>query len=335
LPVPVSSDPKTLEEPEDDDREMMARRRKKYDSIMEKGNRRSAPFQETEEPPPAVVKSEEIPQEDALIRAALEKTERLRRLKRLQVGQRERHKGADAVLRSIREMPVVEEGRDAVTFEFDPTREFTRALRARADLPKEEALSTEVVESEPADVKEEPVDDEKEEKERNDQEAFGSTANANTLGRGISGFLSHLRSTGEITKYGGKEELRGRSKDEKTYEDYKPLDLQKVVKIDRNKSNANAKDIEFANREIKLEYRDEFGRLLTRKEAFRQMCYQFHGYGSSKKNEERRLKHIRREREEGTRIGNTGASGGEGKGTLAALKATQKATQKAFVVHRT
>ena len=30
---------------------------------------------------------------------------------------------------------------------------------------------------------------------------------------------------------------------------------------------------------VKLEYRDEFGRKLTQKEAFRQLCYKFHGYG--------------------------------------------------------
>ena len=73
-------------------------------------------------------------------------------------------------------------------------------------------------------------------------------------------------------------ELRGRAKDERNYEDYQELDLKKVVKLDTN-MNRPDKDIEYANKEVKLEYRDDFGRLLTRKEAFRQLCYQFHGHG--------------------------------------------------------
>ena len=103
-----------------------------------------------------------------------------------------------------------------------------------------------------------------------------------------------------------------------------------VVKMDQS-AMMNEKDKEFANREIKLEYRDEHGRLLTRKEAYRQMCYQFHGHGSSKKNEERRLKQIARERAEAAAASRHQG----GKGTLGALQATQEATGKAFVVHKT
>jgi len=73
--------------------------------------------------------------------------------------------------------------------------------------------------------------------------------------------------------------MRGRAKDERTYEDYDTLDLGKTVKVDASDTRRPVKDLEYANKEIKLEYRDEFGRLLTRKEAFRQMSYQFHGHG--------------------------------------------------------
>ena len=75
------------------------------------------------------------------------------------------------------------------------------------------------------------------------------------------------------------EVLRGRAKDETNYEDYQPLDLKKVVRIDER--TATDKDKEFANREVKLEYRDAHGRLLTTKEAWRNLCYDFHGHGSS------------------------------------------------------
>lgn len=43
-------------------------------------------------------------------------------------------------------------------------------------------------------------------------------------------------------------------------------------------------------KEVKIEYRDEYGRNLTKKEAFRQLCYRFHGYGPAKKNKEKRFR---------------------------------------------
>ena len=44
-----------------------------------------------------------------------------------------------------------------------------------------------------------------------------------------------------------------------------------------------------------LGYRDKHGRLLTQKEACRDLCYQFHGHGAPKRGEEERLKQIARE----------------------------------------
>ena len=43
---------------------------------------------------------------------------------------------------------------------------------------------------------------------------------------------------------------------------------------------------------VKIEYRDEDGRLLTQKEAFRQMSYKFHGHGPKQKKQEKRRKEI-------------------------------------------
>ncbi|KAI2507649.1 SART-1 family protein [Fragilaria crotonensis] len=117
---------------------------------------------------------------------------------------------------------------------------------------------------------------------------------------GMAGVLAMLRHTGEISgRNAGREELRGRAKDERTYEDYAPLNLKEVVRIGKG---ATDKDRELASREIKLDYRDEHGRLLTRKEAYRNLCYQFHGHGSSAKNEERRLRQIEREQSGTARI---------------------------------
>ena len=245
-----------------------------------------------------------------------------------------------------------------VTFEFDETREFTRALRVRdrrasnrsrtgmgraiasvgAEGPKKDVMkSAEMNDVNVLGVEEEHVDLEELAETMSDDggqgvgeesllDAFGSTAGSVGVGRGLSTVLSMLKHTGEIAgKHAGKEELRGRAKDERTYEDYEALNLDKVVKVG---STANEKDRELANREIKLEYRDDHGRLLTRKEAFRNLCYQFHGYGSSKNNEERRLKQIDRERAEAAAVARRGDM-------LGALRATQKATGKAFVVQKT
>jgi U4/U6.U5 tri-snRNP-associated protein 1 len=162
----------------------------------------------------------------------------------------------------------------------------------------------------------------------------GTTVSTVSVGRGLSNVLSMLRRTGEITgKTAGKEELRGRAKDKRTYKDYEAFDLSKVVKVGKN---ATDKDKEFANREIKLEYRDDHGRLLTRNEAYHQLCYQFHGHGSGKRNEERRLHQIAREQAE-ARVASrqVGDDTGAPTGVMGALKATQTATGKAFVVHKT
>jgi U4/U6.U5 tri-snRNP-associated protein 1 len=229
--------------------------------------------------------------------------------------------------------------------------EFTRALRARANQEKrapeksksrgvtvsggdakkkKEALKEEEGAVEDVDMEElaEEMDQEdNNDANEDDQGGFGSTAGSAPIGRGMSNFLSLLKQTGEIKQHSGREEMRGRAKDKRTYEDYEQLNLKDVVKIDSR--NAQEKDIEFANREIKLEYRDDHGRLLTRKEAYREMCYQFHGHGASKKNQERKLKQIEREREEAQ------LASRQGMGTLGALKATQKATGKAFIIHKT
>lgn len=47
--------------------------------------------------------------------------------------------------------------------------------------------------------------------------------------------------------------------------------------------------------DIKLEYRDEYGRLLTLKEAYRQLSYRFHGQKPGKKKQDKRLKKIQEE----------------------------------------
>mmetsp|Transcript_27494 Transcript_27494/g.57837 ORF Transcript_27494/g.57837 Transcript_27494/m.57837 type:complete len:839 (-) Transcript_27494:214-2730(-) len=312
-------------------------------------------------------------EDDAFLNAALAKARRLKRLKELNGSKSSSEqgnasaRGEIAVLQTVEmlkqtqatkvvETDSVNGGKTGLTFEFDEMQEFTRALRAREDQVKrapdrsrgtkattpaafqttaKKERNQKANAEDDADGAVEDVDMEELANEMTDpvdeKEAFGSTAGSAPIGRGMSNFLSLLKQTGEI-KNAGREEMRGRAKDKRTYEDYETLNLNEVVKIDTR--NAHEKDIEFANREIKLEYRDDFGRLLTRKEAYRNMCYDFHGHGSSKKNQERRLKQIAREREEG-KLASRQVMAEGGVGTLGALKATQKATGKAFIIHKT
>lgn len=166
----------------------------------------------------------------------------------------------------------------------------------------------------------------KEVKEDEEGAAWQGTGQTATMGRGLGSFLTHLQSSGAL-RAAGREELRGRAKDERHYEDYAPLDLKKVVQVDPT----TEKDREFVQREVKLEYRDQHGRLLTRKEAFRDLSYQFHGHSSGKRKTAKKMEQIRREQAE-TRL----ASQQGGQGTLlGALRQTQSATGKAFVVHKT
>jgi U4/U6.U5 tri-snRNP-associated protein 1 len=373
-------------------------RRQKFDAVMEKGNMRTQSAFKKENCSNNNIKQEhgdDNDDDDAFLSTALAKARRLKRLKELQqrksqgsdstatvaatAANGEGDATAQSVLSSLKAMdastartsgPAVE-GEDVVKFEFDETREFSRALLARSEIVKRSesrkktapstgggveftsSSSTKVKQA--ADDKGErqnaggidgsgdvemtslDADEKMEDLAQNvnvedvsdDEGAFGSAAQAAPLGRGLAGALSMLKSTGDITgKNAGKEEMRGRAKDERTYEDYEHLDLKNVVKIDL--STATDKDKEFANREINLDYRDSEGRLLTRKEAWRQLCYQFHGHGSSYKNEERRTKQMHRESE----LRAKQAEAAE-RGMFGALKATQKATGKAFVVHKT
>ena len=347
----------TTESHEPNEVEDAAKKRAKFDATMAKGNARTAEaFKVTTAPSEAV---EDDEPDDAFLNAALAKARRLRRLREMST--QEVTKGADAVAEALhksreqnQQEEVVEGG---MTFAVDDTEEFTRALRARAEQAerqqarKAKAMSKKVVvqtsTSKPTEEKVETVDVSMEEEEQEDIADLakeikedddvgleGTTASTVSVGRGMANVLSMLRQTGDITgKNAGKEEMRGRAKDERTYEDYEPLNLSEVVKIGKN---ATDKDKEFANREIKLEYRDEHGRLLTRKEAYRNLCYQFHGHGSAKKNEERRLRQIAMEQAE-KKVASRQVGDGTGapSGSLGALKATQKATGKAFIVHKT
>jgi U4/U6.U5 tri-snRNP-associated protein 1 len=331
--------------------EIQGQARAKFDAVVAKANERAKAAFAVKAKPAIVDYADEEP-DDAFLNAALAKARRLNRLKEMQTsGSSMQPRGADAIvaaLHSSNDSSLETGSSGAIVFSIDETHEFSRALRARAEqsvrkeaktrtddnnagASSKEALSKHKVST---------VTDETEEmgmaelaKEMpvdiveavHDDEADGTNV---SLGRGLGSVLGLLKQTGDLSRRSaGREDMRGRAKDKKTYEDYEPLDLAQVVKIG---DKATEQDKDLASREIKLEYRDKYGRLLTRKEAFRELCYQFHGHGSGKRKEEKRSTQISREQAE-SRV----ASRQTTEGTFAALKATQKATGKAFVVHKT
>jgi hypothetical protein len=80
-----------------------------------------------------------------------------------------------------------------------------------------------------------------------DDEA-GGFGSSNPLDRCLAGALSLIRSTGDITgKHAGKEDMCGRAKDERTYEDYEPLNLKAIVKIHSKSSNARDLSLRIGN----------------------------------------------------------------------------------------
>jgi U4/U6.U5 tri-snRNP-associated protein 1 len=122
------------------------------------------------------------------------------------------------------------------------------------------------------------------------------------LSKGLGATLDLLRATGELKKTN---RLAGRAKDDR------------------------ANDPSNEDRGITIEYRDEFGRKLTQKEAFRQLSYKFHGYGPGKKKSDKRLQQVKEER----KVVKKRSKVLEGDaGTLKNLTKTQEATGKAHLV---
>ena len=349
-------------------------KRAKYDAIMDKGNARTQQAFSDKKNTAVEEEVLDDEPDDAFLIAAMAKARRLKKLRGMNGGSGAAPavSGAAAVAAAVSAQAVPDDAPSSgtttggITFSVDDTREFTRALQARSEQQSRKQAKVDAQKNAPANtistvkkvkdettvetVKNEDDGDDDDDAVMEDMEELakeikddgnntgsfldGTTGNTVSVGRGLAGVLNLFQQTGELTrKNAGKEELRGRARDKRNYEDYEKLDLNSVVKIDDR--YATDKDREFASREVKLEYRDKHGRKLTTKEAYRDLCYQFHGHGSSKKNEERRQKQMARDQAEG-RLASQQLGGADGgPGMLGALKATQKATGKAFVVHKT
>ncbi|KAL3661801.1 hypothetical protein V7S43_013095 [Phytophthora oleae] len=78
---------------------------------------------------------------------------------------------------------------------------------------------------------------------------------------------------------------------------------------------------------VKLDYRDEFGRLLTKKEAFRMLSYKFHGHEPGKKKKEKRLRQLKEELQAQKMLSGEGSTK-----IMKVLEKKQKHSKEAHVV---
>ena len=139
-------------------------------------------------------------------------------------------------------------------------------------------------------------DDDDDDDEDNDDQ-LGFIHDQPLVARGMAATLNLLKGTGELKR---QQEMVGRANDER----------EGLGSLYENG--------------IQLDYRDDQGRVLTKKEAFRQVCYDFHGYGAGKNKRDKRIKAAQLEEK------NSSSRSGPA-GTMLALNQVQKATGKAFL----
>jgi len=149
-------------------------------------------------------------------------------------------------------------------------------------------------------------------------EANASVGGEKTIGSGLAGALAFLKDRGELKQ---PVEWAGRTNDHRDSYFTKAMgNLEEVYSGGRTEDRL-ALDVEVA-----LTKKDEFGRILTPKEAFRQLCHDFHGIKPSRNSKEKRAKQV--EKELSQRKSASGAVGG----TLEGLKAVQEAAATPYMV---
>ncbi|RLN54293.1 hypothetical protein BBJ28_00016287 [Nothophytophthora sp. Chile5] len=145
--------------------------------------------------------------------------------------------------------------------------------------------------------------DDKEDEESKENEVWGEEEPL--VGTGVGATLALLRKTGDLRQT-RVERQAGRANDAR----------------ERNpESDLRIKD------GVTLDYRDEFGRLLTKKEAFRLLSYKFHGLEPGKKKKEKRLKQLKEELAAQKLLSGEGSTK-----MMKVLEKKQKHTKEAHVV---
>ena len=139
------------------------------------------------------------------------------------------------------------------------------------------------------------------------------------VGRGLGSALSFLKERGELNR---SVEWAGRTTDSRDSYFTKAMGGFKDVFTGGSSEDALARDVEIA-----LTRKDKYGRILTPKEAWRQLCHDFHGNGPSRNTQEKRAKQMQRELAQ-----KKSATGMAEREVLTGLKAVQKQAAAPFVV---
>lgn len=187
------------------------------------------------------------------------------------------------------------------------TIEFCRGIELEEAAPKKREAPARALEEE------EPVEEQPEEQEQEDSDEDEGFTQERHLGRGLGGALDMMRNRGALKDV--KEAVLGRNDDETNVEVNQEDDGVALDADGKKKSK------------FRLEYRDKYGRLLSQKEAFRQLSYGFHGKGPGKAKIEARQRKIA----EHQRLKKV-AEAGETPTSMLALGITQKKTRQAHMV---
>ncbi|KAG7667063.1 hypothetical protein Ndes2526B_g04448 [Nannochloris sp. 'desiccata'] len=139
-----------------------------------------------------------------------------------------------------------------------------------------------------------------------------------TIGSGLAGALAFLKDRGELKQ---PVEWAGRTNDHRD-----PYFTKAMGNLEDVYSGGRTEDRLALDVEVALTKKDEFGRILTPKEAFRQLCHDFHGIKPSRNSKEKRAKQVAKELAQ-----RKTASGAVG-GTLEGLKAVQEAAATPYMV---
>ena len=136
----------------------------------------------------------------------------------------------------------------------------------------------------------------------------------NDLGGGLAATLALLKETGKLHE---NEMWDGRTNDKK------PLALQRT----REAAEITGAEFDGYEFDFKMDKYDEFGRKMTPKEAFRELCHRFHGIEPGRLKKEKRLKAYQEE------VKAKKMRGGESvTGSVDKMKMAQKATAAPYVV---
>ena len=157
------------------------------------------------------------------------------------------------------------------------------------------------------------------EQQQQQHEEKSKTTNPIRRNIGLASVLQDMKASGQLEDKGPR--WSGRANDLKDHHDRRRvLEASGVIQ-------EGARSSETQKFNFKLDKYDEFGRTLTPKEAFRELCWKFHGKAPGAKAKEKRLRKYEEE-QNALRDGD----GNKGGNAIERMQAVQKTTGDSFVV---